>query len=165
MLKEIKKKKESGFTIIEVMIVLAIAGLIMVVVLVAVPQLQRNQRNTARQSILQRIATEVNNYAGNNNGNIPASQADINGFETRYLSGVDTDDPQFGVSLGSRITFVSPRAGVGVPTGANLPQIGNAVFYNDRRSCDGESLVTASARNFALWIQQEGGAIYCLDNS
>jgi prepilin-type N-terminal cleavage/methylation domain-containing protein len=34
-------KKEKGFTIIEVMIVLAIAGLIMLVVFLAVPALQR----------------------------------------------------------------------------------------------------------------------------
>ena len=49
------KKDQKGFTIIEVMIVLAIAGLIIAVVLVAVPQLQRNQRNNARKSILSRI--------------------------------------------------------------------------------------------------------------
>jgi prepilin-type N-terminal cleavage/methylation domain-containing protein len=37
MLNRLLKKGQSGFTIIEVMIVLAIAGLIMVVVLVAIP--------------------------------------------------------------------------------------------------------------------------------
>ena len=43
------KKRNQGFTIIEVMIVLAIAGLIMLIVFLAVPALQRNQRNTARK--------------------------------------------------------------------------------------------------------------------
>ena len=40
------KKHRSGFTIIEIMIVLAIAGLIMLIVFLAVPALQRASRNT-----------------------------------------------------------------------------------------------------------------------
>lgn len=58
MLNKIGKKlgyKEDGFTIIEVMIVLAVAGLIMAIVLVAIPQLQRSQRNTSRKDTLGRI--------------------------------------------------------------------------------------------------------------
>jgi prepilin-type N-terminal cleavage/methylation domain-containing protein len=47
MSKELTKKAD-GFTIIEVMIVLAIAGLIMLVVFLAVPSLQRNSRNEPR---------------------------------------------------------------------------------------------------------------------
>lgn len=38
---------KTGFTIIEVLIVLAIAGLIMLVVFLAVPNLQRNNRNNS----------------------------------------------------------------------------------------------------------------------
>jgi prepilin-type N-terminal cleavage/methylation domain-containing protein len=49
MLHNLKKRNE-GFTIIEVMIVLAIAGLIMLVVFLAVPALQRNSRNTQRNN-------------------------------------------------------------------------------------------------------------------
>ena len=41
MLKTLQKRKSEGFTIIEVLVVLAIAGLIMVVVFLAVPALQR----------------------------------------------------------------------------------------------------------------------------
>jgi prepilin-type N-terminal cleavage/methylation domain-containing protein len=42
--------KPRGFTIVEVIIVLAIAGLIILIVLLAVPALQRNSRNTARKT-------------------------------------------------------------------------------------------------------------------
>jgi prepilin-type N-terminal cleavage/methylation domain-containing protein len=48
------KKVQQGFTIIEVLIVLAIAGLIMIIVFLAVPALQRNQRNQSSR-------TEANN--------------------------------------------------------------------------------------------------------
>ena len=48
MLHTYKTKRDEGFTIIEVLIVLAIAGLIMLIVFLAVPALQRNSRNTQR---------------------------------------------------------------------------------------------------------------------
>jgi prepilin-type N-terminal cleavage/methylation domain-containing protein len=67
----LNKRKASGFTIIEVMIVLAIAGLIMVIVFIAVPQLQRNQRDNARQNIANRVKAEIETYAGNNQGLYP----------------------------------------------------------------------------------------------
>jgi prepilin-type N-terminal cleavage/methylation domain-containing protein len=63
-------KIQKGFTIIEVMIVLAIAGLIIAVVIVAVPQLQRNQRNSARQADVSRVGTSVQNWVSNNGGKV-----------------------------------------------------------------------------------------------
>ena len=62
------RKKTDGFTIIEVLIVLAIAGLIMLVVFLAVPALQRNQRNTSRRSDIGRIGGAVTEWTTNNNG-------------------------------------------------------------------------------------------------
>ena len=47
MLTKLQKRNTEGFTIIEVMIVLAIAALILLIVLLAVPALQRQFRNTA----------------------------------------------------------------------------------------------------------------------
>lgn len=67
-MKQYKSKRSEGFTIIEVLIVLAIAGLIMLAVFLAVPALQRNQRNTDRKSDVARIATALNEWSSNNNG-------------------------------------------------------------------------------------------------
>lgn len=64
------KKDEKGFTIIEVLIVLAIAGLIMVIVFLAVPALQRNNRNTQRTNDAARISGAINECLANNNGNL-----------------------------------------------------------------------------------------------
>lgn len=69
MYKKLNANKD-GFTIIEVLIVLAIAGLIMVIVFLAVPSLQRNNRNTQRDSDAQRILAAVNECVANNNGQI-----------------------------------------------------------------------------------------------
>jgi prepilin-type N-terminal cleavage/methylation domain-containing protein len=65
------KNRDSGFTIIEVLIVLAIAGLIILIVFLAVPALQRNQRNTRRRNDAAHLLGLVNEYSTNNNGKVP----------------------------------------------------------------------------------------------
>jgi prepilin-type N-terminal cleavage/methylation domain-containing protein len=86
MLKQLQKPKsesgsatpalaQRGFTIIEVLIVLAIAGLIMVVVFLAVPALQRSGRNNALNTDANNILAAVGNYSSNNGGTLPAALA------------------------------------------------------------------------------------------
>src|ERR1700757_761782 len=72
MLSKFKKSNNKGFTIIEVMIVLAIAGLILLIVLLAVPALQRNSRNTAIKNDASALAAAVTEYSSNNDGKIGA---------------------------------------------------------------------------------------------
>ncbi len=67
------KKKTDGFTIIEVLIVLAIAGLIMLVVFLAVPALQRNSRNTQAKNEAAALLGAVSEYVSNNNGKLPTA--------------------------------------------------------------------------------------------
>lgn len=65
------RKNNQGFTIIEVLIVLAIAGLILLIVFLAVPALQRNSRNTQRRNDVSALLAGVQEYANNNNGALP----------------------------------------------------------------------------------------------
>ena len=153
-----KLKKQSGFTIIEVMIVLAIAGLILVVVLVAVPQLQRNQRNEARRSIVARVVTEVNTFSGNNNGRIPTSAADLGRIQDQ-ISGINIEDPSTGVNM----TLEEGTAAAGFielddAEGEDLA----VLYYQDGVQCNGEQLEDGSARSFALYTVLEGGSVVCL---
>ena len=53
---------KKGFTIIEVVLVLAIAGLIFLMVFVALPALQRSQRDTARRNDMSRVDTSESLY-------------------------------------------------------------------------------------------------------
>jgi prepilin-type N-terminal cleavage/methylation domain-containing protein len=69
--------RNRGFTIIEVMIVLAIAGLILAIVLLAVPALQRSQRNNARQNDATHVSGLINDYTSNHGGAMPASSAGV----------------------------------------------------------------------------------------
>lgn len=65
------QRKGSGFTIIEVMIVLAIAGLIMALVFLAVPALQRSSRNTQRKTDVSAVLAAISDYSNNNGGALP----------------------------------------------------------------------------------------------
>lgn len=171
MKETLKNRTVAGFTIIEVMIVLAIAGLIMVIVFLAIPQLQRSQRNNARQSVVNRIKAEVDNFASNNNGAIPTADADAQtgfnsagnctsggGFWRRYIcnSASSFTDPSTGMTV-SMLTWASDAA----VSSANRPE---NVYYTRGRTCNGEASQTAAGRNYIIMNMLEGGAIRCLDN-
>ena len=89
---ELDNPKISGFTIVEVMIVLAIAGLILAVVFVAVPALQRNQRNTARRGDLSYLRASLDTSIANNGGRLKVNNylASIKGEELSRL-GYDSE--------------------------------------------------------------------------
>ncbi|HSX05760.1 MAG TPA: type II secretion system protein [Candidatus Saccharimonadales bacterium] len=69
--------RSAGFTIIEVLIVLAIAGLILLVVFLAVPAVQRSQRNQSRKADVKSLLAATSEFTSNNGGIPPASQANI----------------------------------------------------------------------------------------
>jgi prepilin-type N-terminal cleavage/methylation domain-containing protein len=70
---KLNRKSNKGFTIIEVLIVLVIASSVLLIVFLAVPQLQRNSRNTQRRSAVASIAGAVNEFNTNNSGALPAA--------------------------------------------------------------------------------------------
>jgi len=160
MLKHLKEQAQKGFTIIEVMIVLAIAGLILVVVLVAVPQLQRSQRDSNRENIVSRVSTEVSNYASNNNGRLPfQSSTTVDDFEDRYLDGeVDIANPQTGndysVDIADQVTD---------------PPTEDQILVYPGGSCSGESVtgsLSGTSRQYAMRVAFEAGDVFfCIDNN
>ncbi len=94
------QNKEKGFTIIEVLIVLAIAGLIMLIVFLAVPALQRNSRNTQRTNDASLVVAAVNECINNKNGQLSACNSigdnavSIDNDKLRQLS----EGPTFGTA-------------------------------------------------------------------
>ena len=89
-----KKTKIKGFTIIEVVLVLAIAGLIFLMVFIALPALQRSQRNTRRREDMARIMSEVTNYQGNNGGRLPLTGVVVSSGGSDYnAAALDEDFP------------------------------------------------------------------------
>ena len=64
-------RHNKGFTIIEVVLVLAIAGLVFLMVFIALPALQAAQRDTQRRADVAIIIAAVKNYTKNNHGKAP----------------------------------------------------------------------------------------------
>ncbi len=64
-------KRKRGFTIIEVVLVLAIAGLIFLMVFVGLPALQRSQRDAQRKQDMSRMMAALDRFRANNKGNLP----------------------------------------------------------------------------------------------
>jgi prepilin-type N-terminal cleavage/methylation domain-containing protein len=66
-------KREQGFTLIEIVIVLAIAAAIMMMVFLAVQGARKTQRDTQRRADAARIGAMLDQYAANNGGAYPAT--------------------------------------------------------------------------------------------
>src|SRR5437868_5979254 len=101
-----RKLNKKGFTLIEVVLVLAIGGLIFLLAFLAFRQASINRRDTQRRSDAARIVSEVQNYSGDNNSTLPTSGASSNGtsgsvttagtfgaFLTNYMGGANFKDP------------------------------------------------------------------------
>jgi prepilin-type N-terminal cleavage/methylation domain-containing protein len=139
-------KKEKGFTLIEIVLVLAIAGLLLVIVFLAVSGAQKARRDSQRKNDAAGFAAALEAYAGNNQGNYPASG---NSPGATYWS---RNDPTTGAAYGI-------SAGV-----AAAPAAGN-IGYATSATCNGGLGTGAgSARNYAVVMGLEQGGSICLDN-
>lgn len=65
--------KNGGFTITEVTIVIAVAGIILLMVLLAIPAFQRDSRNNRRRHDVQAILEAVSQYELNHSGSLPTT--------------------------------------------------------------------------------------------
>ncbi len=152
--------KKRGFTIIEVVLVLAIAGLIFLMVFIALPALQRSQRDTQREEDLSRAVTALTRFKANNRNRIPVFEGTGTtwaAFKEQYLNvnGQDLfEDP-----LGEPYSFASSGGTADLPS--TTPGDGVITVYTGYR-CDGETLVPSAGRNqVAFVLPLEGGGFRC----
>lgn len=117
MLKQ-QQTKERGFTIIEVMIVLAIAGAIIGIVLLAVPALNRSNRNNAIKADANAVSQAVSEFSNNNEGRLPNNTAKVDGpnidLTRTGLAGATPSRAKVQGSTQVRFTGVPAAADTGV---------------------------------------------------
>ena len=126
---------------------------------------------------MSRIATEISSFAANNNGRIPATNDDLDEVFDRYVGCGSGADAQDATSLGNcTVDVADPSSGdpmvIAVTTSGvdgDVPAATQGeIDYQLQAACDGESLQVGGSlgnRNYAMWTQLEGGAVYCVDNS
>ena len=171
---------KKGFTIIEVVLVLAIAGLIFLMVFVALPALQRSQRDTQRRDDMARFLSQLSQRQSNNSGRVPdLTPAAYQDFIDQYLrAGNDTfTDPSTGndyhIISATRCTSAACNStttsnttnttgtGEAANTGVSMGEI--SVYSNAR--CEGESPVYVQGdRKIAITLKLEGAGVYCGNN-
>ena len=141
-----KLNSTKGFTIIEVVLVLAIAALIFLMIFVALPALQRGQRDTARKNEAGIIATAVNTYRSNRNNTLPPAGA----FPSGYLDSLN-QIPSSSVTV---------RAGA---TNYAAPGEDTAQVYRNSECSSGATPVAATTSNkkAAVVVYVENGGYYC----
>jgi prepilin-type N-terminal cleavage/methylation domain-containing protein len=64
---------QRGFTIIEILVVIAIGGIILLIVFGAVPAMNRNQRNYERKHAVEYVASQLDSYYNANGLRYPLS--------------------------------------------------------------------------------------------
>lgn len=126
-----KLRNQKGFTIIEVLIVLAIAGLILLIVFLAVPALQRNSRNTQRKNDAAAILGAVTEWSTNNAGKMPL---------TALEQGEALANAKTGIYNGAITWSTAPPGSV------------NALTIAVNNKCNGTAI---AAQNRAVAVQYE----------
>lgn len=175
MLKSIKKNRD-GFTIIEVLIVLAIAALIMIIVFLAVPALQRSARNTQRRTDVSAVVAAISNYISDNNGNVPnditiaTKVATISCVPTTGTTlpttscdktNLNTETAKMGYYTSNPVISATDAS----PTAPTTSTISNAqMYYDPDTSCNNNGAPSATTGAFTVWYSPEGGtSVICLD--
>ena len=160
-------KQTKGFTIIEVALVLAIAGLIFLIVFIALPALQRSQRDNARRQFLARATAAWDTCRANSGtGRCPGMCDWISALENSPCTGT-----------------AMPEVYVYTYTGQTYDYIGGGGIYNDLATAnpdtiyfDGGGYCNANGvpvddgpgsdtDNFVAFMKLESGKIVCFSNS
>lgn len=174
MLKNKKWPSGRGFTVIEVVLVLAIAGLIFLMVFLALPALRVGQRDQQRRSDAAMLRATMEEWRVNSGGSVIDSQADIDSVETMFAR--EHKDPTSGQPY--NIIFYSSHTNhesvVDPPLGS-IAFVSAHVCGSDAANGTGphNTLITShpsdpndtNLKRFALLMRYEGGnVVTCVDN-
>ena len=158
--------QKPAFTIIEVVLVLALAGLIFLMVFIALPALQRSQRDAQRKRNAHTILDAAVRKMANNRGNI---LADLEGWSIGdllvggYLKRDEIRDPSTGE------LYAINHSAFGGPLYTGYQNIRAGEYGGDTGGyCEGNVPVdisgTANGRSVVYVFGLEGGGWTCISN-
>lgn len=176
-------KNNKGFTIIEVMIVLTIAGLIMGIVFLALPSLQRTQKDTRRTNEINRFKADMEAFSVNNNSRYPFMPTsgttlawDTTNYCNKYWTSLNLQDPSVGAYSCDTTSLPLGTCGVTAPNECsgtlNTPAAGKIQIITDAK-CSSNKAIGASSttggdatnmRQYAIMVRMERGNYTCVDN-
>jgi len=152
--------KQAGFTIIEVVLVLAIAALIFLMVFIALPALQRSQRDDARKKDVTIVASAVQSWQGNNRSGGWPTSAQVQSYATNVSGNTQT----------TPTNLITVAATVTGPLTAT-PADGAVVVYPQGvcgavNNASGVAISKGTNRQYAVVARLESGnnSAFCLDS-
>ena len=176
-----KRGDKKGFTIIEVSLVLAIAGLIFLMIFIALPALRRTQRDSARRDDIMVFLKKVKDFQTNNRGALPTGLVDYTwggaaadssssswvGFFREYM-GEGFIDPD-GVHYNLKVIKCSATSEGDDCVDNEIKDLGGKEFPNGYKlivvtqaACSGEKAVGVNnPRKIAVMYRLEGAGAYC----
>lgn len=169
--------KTAGFTLIEVILVLAIGGLIFLLAFLAFRQVSSNRRDSQRRQDTRRILAEAETFASDNNGNYPCSEITVwqcnpagvsdswNSFRSHYATTSEYKDPRTNSYTVYSYSGVNTSALSDYFVQNNFPV--GTVIYSIRATCEEGRLMTRATNEkskVGIWIALEKGDS-CVDNS
>ncbi len=138
-------KKQNGFTLIEIVIVLAIAALIMVIVFLAVAGAQRSQRDNTNKAAAGQALAQAENFLANSGGQFPSTA-----MPSSYLSGIKT-------------TTGNPTSVA--PGGSATATASGQVVVITKSTCSGTAAAAGSATQSAVvWFSEGANSQQCINN-
>lgn len=162
MLKQLKQRRE-GFTIIEVLIVLAIAGLIMVVVFMAVPNLRRNQANNAIRTQANNLIAAYGEVSSNKGGKTlsPSSSTTANSDAAKVKDSANISEAAVTVTIAASVARTVQSTEYGTDKYAILTGV-----QCSAQDSEDVTLPSSSRKVVIVFaIQTPGGTqVQCLDN-
>ena len=160
-----------GFTIIEVSLVIAIAGLILMMVFIALPAVQRGERDAERREDGTTLLAALKKYQTNNRGGLPAgtsaevssSTASSDGnrdwvvFYKKYLNNfVDPDGTEYTLKV------IECNGTTGDICKSAPSEMDHRFYIVVGATCDGENAKKIeNPRKVAVIYKLEGGGAYC----
>lgn len=145
-------KSQPGFTIIEVVLVLAIAALIFLMVFVALPALQSSQRDTARKNDASIVTTAVTDYTSAYRKPLTGASSEQNN-----LRGYVKDLDQY--NDGAAVIVKGGGADTDKPPA-------DQIWVHPNSKCDGPNAGrSANARQASVRLLLENNNAYCVDAS
>lgn len=180
-----KGETKTGFTIIEVALTIAIAGLIFLMMFIALPWLRASQRDAERREDLIYFINKVKTFQQKNRGTLPGVDEDSGevtwsnasaaespsvaswaGFYRDYLGGffMDPDGENYRLDI--------HRCSVGIADADCGAIEENTIFSSDYRiivvssaTCKNNNIVQSSnPRKLAAAYALETGGIYCVNS-
>ena len=147
-----RNKIKSGFTIIEVIIVLVIAAIILVMVFLVVPQIQRSQRNTRRQTFARQVLSAIHTWYANNPNWTSGPTVD----NVLAITGTTYKDPSTGtINLTAYNKTGSPTA----PPDA----LGKAIYITGGSKCSSGTYTDGSGASVVIYV--EPSTTWCVTDS